>query len=527
MNKSILCKCGCIGLSMIACLGQMSYKVRAVGDPGSDAPSGYVTLGEIHFECGLDALTCPSNITKYNGLTGSTTDLFTSYAGDKPIPTKSGYSFVDWKIKSVSNNNDYAGIKMKSGDLMTDWNNIAIGSLFSISRWIDGSSENDNSGHSLELEAVWKKSVGNDQSIPVKVSIPANPINVTLPSSIELVFDGNNVASITANNFSITNNSKVGNIKISQITAIVNQSGWTLSSESADSYFQTQPLDSKELYLGFAKGENSYSALTPSGFDPSIIIGPVGIGNTQNFKVEAKTGGTSTKVDSNLINLEFTFSHEKAYIPPLLTSEEATALGYKFETMEDGNIRLTDMPIDMETVVLPRSIDGKTVTTLHFQYAGGAYQGPATPILNMTMKTLVIPNTITNLDDRKPIDVRTGPFAHAQVLETVIFEESSQLTTLTHGTFEDCPKLKNITLPKTITTLQNGVFERCSSLTDLVIPDSVTSIGWDTFYDCTSLSDLIIPNSVTSIGQDAFYNVPHITYSGSAAGSPWGAKSIN
>lgn len=462
---------------------------------------------EVTYSCGEGAISCPDNTSEDLQLGIYTIEEYgemamSQFVGAMPTATRPGYTFLGWKSDKI--------------DRILDWKTDKVKDAGSLGLSVR-----------LNLEAVWEKSVGNDQSIPVKVSIPANPINVTLPSSIELVFDGNNVTGVTANNFSIINNSKLGNVKVSQLTAAVNQSGWILTSESADSYFQTKPLDSKELYLGFSKGENSYSALTPSGFDPSIVIGPVGVGNTQNFKVVAKTGGTSSRIEADLVKLEFTFSYEKAYIPPILTSEEATALGYKFETMEDGNMRLTDMPIDMETVILPRAIDGKTVTTLHFEYAGGAYQGPMPAIYNKTMKTLVIPNTITNLDDRKPIDVRTGPFAHAQVLETVIFEESSQLTILTHGTFEDCPKLKNITLPKTITTLQNGVFERCSSLTDLVIPDSVTSIGWDTFYDCTSLSDLIIPNTVTSIGKDAFLNVPHVTYSGSATGSPWGAKSIN
>ena len=39
--------------------------------------------------------------------------------------------------------------------------------------------------------------------------------------------------------------------------------------------------------------------------------------------------------------------------------------------------------------------------------------------------------------------------------------------------------------------------------------------------------NISIPKSVTSIGQNAFYKVPHIYYSGSASGSPWGALAIN
>ena len=39
--------------------------------------------------------------------------------------------------------------------------------------------------------------------------------------------------------------------------------------------------------------------------------------------------------------------------------------------------------------------------------------------------------------------------------------------------------------------------------------------------------DVIIPDTVTSIEDQAFQEVPHISYSGTASGAPWGALSIN
>ena len=47
------------------------------------------------------------------------------------------------------------------------------------------------------------------------------------------------------------------------------------------------------------------------------------------------------------------------------------------------------------------------------------------------------------------------------------------------------------------------------------------------FSGCTGLTDVKIPDSVTNIGEMAFRDVAHITYTGSATGSPWGAKSRN
>ncbi len=78
-----------------------------------------------------------------------------------------------------------------------------------------------------------------------------------------------------------------------------------------------------------------------------------------------------------------------------------------------------------------------------------------------------------------------------------------------------------------VTSIGNYAFQYCSGLTSVTIPNSVTSIGDYAFRNCTALTSVTIPNSVTSIGDYAFSGVPNIVYSGSATGSPWGAKNVN
>lgn len=84
-----------------------------------------------------------------------------------------------------------------------------------------------------------------------------------------------------------------------------------------------------------------------------------------------------------------------------------------------------------------------------------------------------------------------------------------------------------VIIPDSVTSIDGLAFANCSSLIDVTIPDSVTHIGGLAFSECTSLTNLIIPDSVTHIGTNAFHKVPHITYNGTATGSPWGALTIN
>ncbi|MBQ8964536.1 MAG: leucine-rich repeat protein [Clostridia bacterium] len=91
--------------------------------------------------------------------------------------------------------------------------------------------------------------------------------------------------------------------------------------------------------------------------------------------------------------------------------------------------------------------------------------------------------------------------------------------------FEDCTKLRRITIPNTVTTIgasafgncislkeidiPNSViylsgFDGCTGLKNIYIPDSVITIAGWAFEGCTGLSEIVIPESVETIGQYAF-----------------------
>ena len=73
------------------------------------------------------------------------------------------------------------------------------------------------------------------------------------------------------------------------------------------------------------------------------------------------------------------------------------------------------------------------------------------------------------------------------------------------------PKIKSVTIGKSVTSIGSSAFSGCTGLTSVTIPDSVISIGYSAFSGCTGLTSITIPNSVTSIGNYAFSGCTGLT----------------
>ena len=138
-------------------------------------------------------------------------------------------------------------------------------------------------------------------------------------------------------------------------------------------------------------------------------------------------------------------------------------------------------------------------------------------------------NGCTGLTDVKIPDSVTsiGACAFSDCTGLTDVKIPDSVTSIRYRAFDGCTGLKDVKIPNSVTTIESQAFDDCTGLKDVKIPDSVTSIGNYAFAGCTGLTDVKIPDRVTSIGVSAFENVAHITYTGSATGSPWGAKSRN
>ena len=133
------------------------------------------------------------------------------------------------------------------------------------------------------------------------------------------------------------------------------------------------------------------------------------------------------------------------------------------------------------------------------------------------LTSVTIPNSVTSI----------GYMAFYKCTGLTSITIGNSVTSISSYAFSDCSGLTSVTIPNRVTSIGEYAFRYCSGLTSVTIPNRVTSIGKQAFYDCIRLTSVTIPNSVTRIGSFAFYRIPNIVYSGSATGSPWGARSVN
>ena len=131
------------------------------------------------------------------------------------------------------------------------------------------------------------------------------------------------------------------------------------------------------------------------------------------------------------------------------------------------------------------------------------------------LQTLILPQNITSI----------GAYAFAgNEFESVTIPGSLKM--IPRGAFENCEKLKQVTICEGIKEIDTQAFCMSNILETLVLPNGFTTIRDGAFEGVFALKSITIPNTVTSIGSDAFYGsyrLEEITYLGTKA--EWNAIS--
>ncbi len=194
----------------------------------------------------------------------------------------------------------------------------------------------------------------------------------------------------------------------------------------------------------------------------------------------------------NMYNYSSTSSSRFGNITEVIIEEGVTSIGnYVFQNCSS-----------LTTVTIPNSVTSIGEVAFH----------RCTSLTKVT-----IPNSVTSI----------GNYAFDNCSSLISVTIPNSVTSIGVGAFTYCTSLTTVTIGNSVTSIGDGAFLVCSGLTTVTIGNSVTSIGNSAFEGCPGLNTVTIPNSVTSIGENAFYFVENINYSGSAAGKPWGALTVN
>ena len=193
--------------------------------------------------------------------------------------------------------------------------------------------------------------------------------------------------------------------------------------------------------------------------------------------------------------------------------------------LDNGTLEITGCTGNKEELVIPDTINGKTVARI----GDWAFHN------NKYLTAVTIPDTVTAIGKGAfygcprltEIDVpdsvtRLGANAFEKCLYLESVSLSRNLTSLADETFFDCRRLRTINIPDKVKTIGDEVFFNCRSLKNLSLPNGVGAIGtgnaalgMGVFENCRSLERIVIPDSVTAIGENAFVGCEYVTLCGS------------
>lgn len=161
--------------------------------------------------------------------------------------------------------------------------------------------------------------------------------------------------------------------------------------------------------------------------------------------------------------------------------------GLLYKSLSDDTCFVYNLGIcEDKDIVIPSVYEGKTVMGINNEVFK-SYSN---------LESIKIPSTVSSI----------GKYAFSGCvnLKSVIFEQDSQLVSIGEGAFENCSKLRDITLPNQVGVIYKSAFSYCMSLEEITIPSSTLIIDTSAFNHCINLKNLVISNGVKNIGDGAF-----------------------
>lgn len=115
------------------------------------------------------------------------------------------------------------------------------------------------------------------------------------------------------------------------------------------------------------------------------------------------------------------------------------------------------------------------------------------------LKSITMPDSVCKMSD--------GAFGNCKALEAA--KISNTLKEIEGGVFSGCAALKSIEIPSGVTRIGYDAFSGCKALKSVTLPKGVTTIEGEAFSDCTGLKSVSATDGIEYIGGDAFKNTAY------------------
>jgi hypothetical protein len=103
-------------------------------------------------------------------------------------------------------------------------------------------------------------------------------------------------------------------------------------------------------------------------------------------------------------------------------------------------------------------------------------------------------------------NIEKEAYAGREDIESVAFDEGSQLKKIETRAFAGCTSLNGVVVPPSVESIGEAAFFGCEKLASVTCAGkNITEIGEEAFGECTSLNNFVIPPSVQIIGEGAFW----------------------